>query len=224
MHRRITDYRKFLAKEDRATENANLATINSLAYAIDARDPYTRGHSERVATYAIYLAKHLKLSRSRIQLLRQCCRLHDVGKIGVPDQILLKPGKLTMEERAQIELHPVYGAEILGELKFMSKGLPVILQHHERHDGMGYPYGVKNDKLSLEVKIIHIVDAFDAMSSDRPYRKALPMADIIREFRANAGKQFDPKLTAVFLKMLEASNHENPSPANAGKMKNGIPK
>ena len=202
-HRRIEDIRrKFLDEEKIAVERSNLATINALVYAIEARDPYTRGHSERVAAYAVWMANEVGLSSKRVQMLRNCCRLHDVGKIGIADSILLKPGPLTMEERAKIQLHPVYGAEILGGLKFIKRGIPIILHHHERHDGMGYPYGLKKDNLALEVKIITIVDSFDAMTSDRPYRRALSMDKVVREFKENAGTQFDPKLVKLFLKML----------------------
>jgi putative nucleotidyltransferase with HDIG domain len=213
-HRRIEDIRrKFLEEEKVTAERSNLATINALAYAIEARDPYTRGHSERVASYAVWMANTLGLDRKRVQILRHCCRLHDVGKIGVADHILLKPGRLTMEERAKIELHPVYGAEILEGLKFIKAGIPIILHHHERHDGMGYPYGLKKDKIPVEVKIITIADAFDAMTSDRPYRKALPMDEVVREFRQNAGGQFDPRMARLFLGMLESADVSLQTPA-----------
>lgn len=203
MNRRVTDYRQKLQSQEKA--NSIVATINSLAYAIEARDPYTRGHSERVTTYAVRLGEYVGLSKKKIQLLRYCCRMHDVGKIGVPDSVLLKPGRLTLEERAQIELHPVYGAEILGDLKFIREGIPIILHHHERFDGKGYPYGMKKEKIPVEVRIITIADAFDAMTSDRPYRKALPMAVVMEELRVHSGKQFDPQLLKAFVKIVEGA-------------------
>ena len=206
LHRRVSDYRKMFFREKNTLENSYLATINSLAYAIEARDMYTRGHSERVATYAVWLAEKMGLSRSKVHMVQQCCRLHDVGKIGISDQILLKPGKLTLQERATIELHPVYGAEILGDLKFISKGIPLILHHHERYDGKGYPYGLRKEKIPLEVRVISVADAFDAMTSDRPYRKAMAMPDVIAEFKRCSGSQFDPHLVKVMIKLIEASN------------------
>ncbi len=199
--RRISDYRQ--RQLILANKNSNIATINTLAYAIEARDPYTRGHSERVTTYAVWLGAHLALGKKKLQLLRHCCRLHDVGKIRVSDNILLKPGKLTIEERAQIELHPLYGSEILCDLKFIKQGIPIILHHHERFDGKGYPYGLKKDQIPLEVKIITIADAFDAMTTDRPYRKALAMDEVIAEFHRCSGTQFDPHLVKAFLKIVE---------------------
>ena len=203
MNRRVTDYKRRLMQGENAVRDSHMATINVLAYAIEARDSYTRGHSERVANYAGYFGKRLGLSGKKIFMLRQCCRLHDVGKIAVADHILQKPGPLTLEEKAKIDLHPVYGAHMLEGLDFIAGGLPIILHHHERYDGKGYPYGLKGSRLTLEIKIIAIVDAFDAMTSDRPYRKAMPMADVIRELKENAGTQFDPKLIKFFLQILE---------------------
>lgn len=193
-------------KERNTLENSYLATINSLAYAIEARDNYTRGHSERVATYAVWLGERVGLSRQRIRLMQHCARLHDVGKIGIPDRILLKSGQLTLEERAQIELHPVYGIEILGDLKFINKGLSQILNHHERYDGKGYPYGLKKDQIPFEVRILTIVDAFDAMTTDRPYRKAMPLHDVIAEFKSCSGGQFDPRLVKIFIELIQSAN------------------
>ncbi len=206
MQRRIADYKRKILKGEHAVHDSHLATINVLAYAIEARDPYTRGHSERVANYAGFLGKKVGLSSRRNFMLRQCCRLHDVGKIAVADYILQKPGSLTIEEKAKIDLHPVYGAHILEGLDFIASGMPVILHHHERHDGKGYPYGLKKNQIPFEVKIITIMDAFDAMTSDRPYRKAMSMSEVIRELRENSGTQFDPKLTKIFLKILEENN------------------
>jgi HD-GYP domain-containing protein (c-di-GMP phosphodiesterase class II) len=212
MQRRITDFKKRLSSNGNRTENEQLAVVNALAYAIEARDPYTRGHSERVANYAAYFAQALGLSHKRVTLLKQCCRLHDVGKIGISDLILAKPAALSMEEKAKIDLHPVYGAEILDGLEFIAKGMPVILHHHERCDGKGYPYGLKKDDLTEEVKIISIVDAFDAMTTDRPYRKALPMEKVLSELVENSGKQFDAHLVRVFLKLLEKGRTLEPVP------------
>ncbi len=195
--------RKELIRDERA--GSIIATVNSLAYAIEARDPYTRGHSERVTKYALRLAEFVGLDKKKTQLLRYCCRLHDVGKIGVPDKVLLKNGPLTFDERAQIELHPVYGAEILGDLKFISAGVPIILHHHERFDGKGYPYGLKKEKIPIEVRIITIADSFDAMTSDRPYRKALVLSAVIEEIKKCAGTQFDPMLTKAFLKIVASA-------------------
>ncbi len=184
---------------------ANAATINALAYAIEARDPCTRGHSERVSRYAGWIAVSMGLDRKKIELLRVCARLHDVGKIGVSDRILLKPSKLTPQERAEIERHPVYGAQILSDLAFIRKGIPIILSHHERVDGTGYPQRLKKHRLPLEVRIISIADAFDAMTSDRPYRKALPLPEVVKEFKRCSGSQFDPQVVRVFLCLLEES-------------------
>ena len=209
MQRRIADYKRKIMETD-GGEAQQLAVVNALAYAIEARDQYTRGHSERVANYAAYFAQKLGLDQKSIRLLKQCSRLHDVGKIGISDLILLKPGALTVEEKAKIDLHPVYGAEILDGLEFIEKGMPVILHHHERYDGKGYPYGLKKDQISLDVKIISIVDAFDAMTTDRPYRKALPMNKVIEELCSNAGTQFDPKLVKVFLKLIEKNRTVRP--------------
>jgi HD-GYP domain-containing protein (c-di-GMP phosphodiesterase class II) len=202
-HRRVSDYRQRFLREEQNRHFSNLATINSFAYAIEARDPYTRGHSDRVATYAVWLAEAIRMNKRKIQLLRHCCRLHDVGKIAVPDHILLKPAKLALDERAQIELHPVHGAEILGGLKFIGKGIPIILHHHERFDGKGYPHGLRKERIPVEVRVITIADAFDAMTSDRPYRKALPIAEVVEEFRRCAGSQFDPHLAKIFMRLVE---------------------
>jgi len=206
LQRRVSDYRKMYFTGKNTLENSYQATINSLAYAIEARDNYTRGHSERVAVYAVWLGQKLGLNKSRLRLIQCCCRLHDVGKIGISDKILLKPGRLTLEERAQVEFHPVYGVEILGGLKFINKGLPLILHHHERYDGKGYPYGLKKDRIPLDVRIITVADAFDAMTSDRPYRKALTTQEVMNEFKQNSGTQFDPKIVRLLIKLIDVSN------------------
>lgn len=206
IQRRVTDYKKKFLYQKHTLESSYIATINAFAYAIEARDPNTRGHSERVATYAAWLGEYINLGSKRLKTMQYGCRLHDVGKIGVPDKILLKPGSLTMEERAQIELHPVYGAEILGDLKFINKGLLLILHHHERYDGKGYPYGLKKGAIPIEARIAAIADAFDAMTSNRLYRPALTIDHVIEEFKKNSGTQFDPELVKAFLKLLSTAN------------------
>ncbi len=206
LQRRVSDYRQMYLRERNTLENSYLATINSLAYAIESRDAYTRGHSERVAMYSVWLGEKLGLTKRRLRMMQHCCRLHDVGKIGIPDRILLKPGRLTLEERAQVEFHPVYGVEILAGLKFIVKGLPQILHHHERYDGKGYPYGLKKDRIPLDVRIISVADAFDAMTSDRPYRKALKTPEVIAEFKRNSGTQFDPLIVKLLIKLIDMSN------------------
>jgi HD-GYP domain-containing protein (c-di-GMP phosphodiesterase class II) len=206
--RRLSDVRRKLAEEamadrNRVSDAEDIATIGSLAHAIEARDPYTRGHSERVGSYAAWLAKALHFSRKKIELLTFASRLHDIGKVSIPDSILLKPGRLTPEERAQIQLHPVHSIEILRNLKFIRLALPFILHHHERYDGQGYPYGLKGKAIPLEARILAVADAFDAMLSDRPYRQGLKLDVIVREFKQNSGKQFDPEVTKIFLVIIE---------------------
>jgi HD-GYP domain-containing protein (c-di-GMP phosphodiesterase class II) len=204
--RRISDMRFKIKASERCLNDTYLSTINSLAYAIEARDTYTRGHSERVTAYAVWLGTRIGMNKKRLSLLRHSCRLHDVGKIGVPDAILQKKGRLNLDERARIEQHPLYGVEILSELTFIKEGLPVILHHHERYDGRGYPYGLKKEKIPLEARIAALTDAFDAMTSARPYRSALPLAKVVEQIRENSGTQFDPYLAKAFLKILGESN------------------
>lgn len=202
----MKDYREKFRNELKAFEASKMETVEALAQTVEARDPCTRGHSERVASYAVTLASEIKMDRKKIQLLRHCCRLHDIGKIAVTDRILTKPGKLTMDERAEIQMHSIYGKEILEGLQFMKQGLPIILHHHERYDGKGYPYGLKRDAISLEVRILSIADAYDAMSSVRPYRQPLSRAQVIEELKRNSGTQFDPHLAKVFLHLIDRCN------------------
>lgn len=217
VERRLSDVRRRILEETKGSVACDVATLGCLAHAIEARDPYTRGHSERVGIYSTWLARQTHMPQSRIELLRYAARLHDIGKVSLPDHILLKPGKLTIEERKQIELHPLNSVEILGHLRFIKKGLPGILHHHERYDGKGYPYGLKKDKIPLEARIMAIADSFDAMSSDRPYRRRLPIAEIIEQIRLNVGRQFDPRLAKIFLSMI--SHFDNPVSTSAIELK-----
>ena len=181
-------------------------TIKSLASAVEVRDSYTRGHSEKVTKFALYIANALGLPKEEKLMLTYCGRLHDIGKIAVSDAILNKRGKLTLAERAEIELHPLKAVEILSNLNFMERGIPVIKHHHERYDGKGYPDGLKGQDIPMLARIIGCADAFDAMTSDRAYRSKMSIKDAMAELEANRGKQFDPELLDIFIEILKGKS------------------
>jgi putative nucleotidyltransferase with HDIG domain len=183
-----------------------LSAIKSLALTIEAKDFYTRGHSSRVVKYALAIAKELGLSKREREVIRNAGILHDLGKIAISDQILGKPGKLTEEEFEIIKKHPVLGVNILKPLSFLSTETEIILSHHERVDGKGY-HKLRNEEIPLASKILVIADSYDAMTSDRPYRKAFPKERAVQELKDNSGTQFDPALVKIFLKVLERENH-----------------
>lgn len=173
-------------------------TIKAITNSIEARDPYTRGHSERVARFCKAIADELGWDKDEIELIAWGGMLHDVGKIGVPDFILNKPGKLTDDEYNAIKSHPVIGAEIVKEISFLEAAMPYILEHHERFDGKGYPRGVGGKDISIEGRLLAVADTFDAMTSDRPYRSALKSEDALEEILRNRGTQFDPEIVRAF--------------------------
>jgi len=173
-------------------------TLEALAKAIDARDKYTAGHSERVTTYAVVLANAMKLPAGDLDVLRRAGMLHDIGKVGVPDHVLLKPGPLDAGERAIIESHVTIGYEMLRELPFLRDALPAIRGHHERWDGKGYPDRLAGEGIHLYARIMTVADSFDAMTSARPYRAAMPPDEAARRLRADAGTQFDPAVVRAF--------------------------
>lgn len=181
-----------------------MRTIKSLVEAIDARDHYTCSHSQNVAHCAILIAEEMNLSLKEIENIRQACELHDVGKIGIDDRILTKPGPLNEEEWEQIKLHAIKGAQILEPLTFLEEVVTIVRQHHERYDGKGYPDGLKADEISLGARIISLADAYDVMTSVRTYRKeVLSKQEAVDEIKRNAGKQFDPKVVEVFLRIVD---------------------
>jgi len=184
-----------------------IKTISALALALDARDPYTRWHSENVTRYSVEIARAMELSFSYIETVRRAALLHDIGKIGIPDSILLKQGKLTDEEYEQIKLHPVKGERIIKSLPFLKEVASLVRHHHERYDGGGYPDGISGKKIEVGAMILAVADSFDAMTSDRPYRKALSLEEAINQLKANKGKQFSPLVVDCFLKVIE----NNPS-------------
>jgi putative nucleotidyltransferase with HDIG domain len=175
-----------------ADRNATyLGAIQALAAALDARDPYTAGHSERVSTLSVLIARQMGLPDAQVDVIRLGALLHDVGKIGVPDEILRKPGALTAPEFEQIKRHPTLGARILRQVPFLAAHLPIVELHHERPDGRGYPFGLRHEEIPVDARIVHVADAFDAMTSARAYRPARAAAIALAELRLHVGTQFD---------------------------------
>ncbi len=187
----------------------NLEVIRSFAQAVEAKDVYTRGHSERVAIYATHLGNRLGLSKDDMHLLYTGGILHDIGKIGIPDVILNKPSKLTSEEFTVMQRHPELGRAILNQVTSFSDILPIIFYHHERVDGTGYPMGLQQEEIPFLARILCVVDSFEAMTSDRAYRKALPM-NVVREIlQGGAGQQWQDDLVKVWLEEVEKPDFKN---------------
>jgi HD-GYP domain-containing protein (c-di-GMP phosphodiesterase class II) len=178
-----------------------LGTLHALTSAIDAKDSYTHGHSERVALLSRLLAEGSGLKGDLVERIYIAGLIHDVGKIGVPEAVLTNPGRLTKEEFDQIKLHPEIGAVILKDIRQMQDLIPGVLHHHERWDGGGYPHSLKGEDIPLMGRVIGLADAFDAMSSNRTYRQAMGLDDVLEEITACSGTQFDPDLAEVFLKL-----------------------
>ena len=184
-------------------EQMSLATIHTLANAIDAKDPFSKGHSTRVSQYAALLAESLGWPRERVSDLRYAAMLHDIGKIGVPDSILSKPRRLTDVEYGIVKSHTYMGADTLREKIVIDPAEAVARSHHERYDGKGYPDGLRGEEIPLEARIVAIADAFDAMNSDRVFRKAYDSEYILNELLSNRGSQFDPALTDRFVSLWQ---------------------
>ncbi len=185
-----------------------LETMRALAAAIDAKDPYTKGHSERVTEMAIALAQELNLPEQQIEDLEYAALLHDIGKIGIDERILGKNGGLTSEEWEKIREHTLIGAKIIEPVEFLKNSYQAIYYHHERYDGSGYPAGKKGEEIPLFARIIAVADAYDAMNSDRPYRKKLSEDEIIQELREQAGGQFDPEVAQALISILKKGRKE----------------
>lgn len=186
----------------------NLDSIRMLAQAVEAKDPYTRGHCDRVRYISLKIAEEMKLSRENLETLGYGAYLHDIGKIGIKEAVLTKEGKLTKDEYEHIKKHPVIGEKIVRGVEFYRATLPLIRSHHERHDGKGYPDGLKGEEIPLLARIVAISDAFDAITSTRSYRRAYSMDHALAEIKANKGLQFDPNIVETFFKVIK---REDPS-------------
>ena len=186
----------------RFLKDESLATIQALAAAVDAKDPYTQGHSQRVARYAVALAERAGMTDDEVALVHMTGTLHDVGKIGVPDAILKKPGRLDDEERQIMETHPALGEVIVRKAPKLVAALPGVRHHHERWDGGGYPDGLAGERIPRLARILALADTFDAMTSDRPYRKGLSWETAMSEVARGSGTQFDPDLVPPFLSLM----------------------
>ena len=183
---------------DENLHQAYVEFVHSLAGALDARDRYTAGHSRRVSEYSCAVAQALKLDSTQIDTIRIGALLHDIGKIGISDVVLLKPGRLTDEEMALIQQHPTIGRRILEGVHGFEPYLPTVELHHENWDGTGYPLGLSGEAVPLEARIVHVADAYDAMTSHRPYRRGMPREDAVALLNRFSGTQFDPRIVKAF--------------------------
>ena len=191
-----------VAIAEEQTQAAYTGSIRALATALDARDPYTAGHSERVSVLSVAIAKTLGLAPDAVEIIRLGALLHDIGKIGVPDEVLLKPGALTDVEFDIIKQHPVAGARILRSVPFLANHIPIVELHHERPDGRGYPHGLRGDDIPMAARIVHVADAYDAITSKRAYRGARPAGEALREIWRFAGTEFHAEIVGALATAL----------------------
>ena len=189
-------------------EQAYMESIETLRFTVEAKDPYTRGHSDRVSEYSVLIGKKLGLSESDLKILKLGGLFHDIGKIGVPDSILLKESKLTDDEYSEIKNHPTIGAHILSNATIFRDILPIVKHHHERYDGNGYPGKLKGEDIPYLARIAAVADSFDAMTSKRTYRDSLPLDVVKSEIERCKGTQFDPAIADAFLDILDTQYAE----------------
>lgn len=199
-----------LRKTYRRLQHAIFQSLLGLANALEAKDAYTRGHSERVASLARRLALAAGVPPAGADIIAQAGLLHDLGKIGIPEQVLRKPGPLTAEEWEVMRRHPIVGAQIVAPLEFFADGAIIVRHHHERHDGSGYPDGLRGELIPLGARIVAVADVYDALTSDRPYRPRLSRADTVRQLRTEAGRRLDAHLTTLCIQVTDDAPAEHP--------------
>ena len=180
-----------------------VATMKSLAQAVEAKDSNTRGHLDRTQAYGLALARRIDPELAARPEVGYGFFLHDIGKVGIPERVLGKPGPLTDEEWEIMRTHPAIGAQIVEPIRFLGDAVEIVRTHHEWFDGTGYPRGLRREEIPLAARIFSIADSFDAMTSDRPYRRALPLERALDEIRGGAGTQFDPIVVEAFLELIE---------------------
>jgi putative nucleotidyltransferase with HDIG domain len=193
-----------------------LGTITALAAAVDAKDPYTFGHSSEVTEAALAIAAEMGIGEKETETLRMAAILHDIGKIGIDGAILNKEGPLDSEEYSAIMRHPTIGANILSSLDFLGDVVPIVLHHHERYDGTGYPGKIGGEEIPLGARIITVADSYDAMTSDRTYRRAMPSSKALDELTRNIGTQFDPDVVAAFMRVVARDEEPERELASVG--------
>ncbi len=193
-------------------QQAYEATVGALCQAVETKDFYTRGHSDRVSRGSVMIAREVSMRGDRVEAIRYAGMLHDVGKLGVPTKVLQKTGKLTEEEYAAIQLHPMRGLDIVREIGFLDEALAGIMHHHERIDGRGYPMGLAGDEIPEFARILAVADAFDSMTSNRSYRGARPADEAIAELRKWSGTQFDPAFVDAFVAAIKRDGWHRPAP------------
>lgn len=198
----IKTINKQLHDKNEELERAYLDTIGILRQTVEAKDPYTRGHSDRVSEYSVLIGKKLGLDEKTLHILKIGGLFHDIGKIGIPDSILLKESKLSDEEYSQIKNHPMIGVHMLGDAAIFTDILPIVKHHHERYDGRGYPSQLVGDDIPYVARIAAVADSFDAMTSKRSYRDSLPIDVVRAEIERCSGSQFDPNIAKVFLDIM----------------------
>jgi putative nucleotidyltransferase with HDIG domain len=183
-----------------------MSTLAGWTKALELKDKETLGHTERVVEMTVSLARQLGVVEEQIEHIRRGAMLHDIGKMGIPDAILLKPGTLSDREREEIRMHPVYAYQMLKDIKFLVPAINIPFYHHEYWDGSGYPNGLKGNDIPLEARIFAIVDVWDAVCSDRPYHKALPPEEALKIIQKEIGTHFDPAIAELFLDMVMKGN------------------
>lgn len=199
LHIATAELSREVEEAKRSIENHYASTVKALLAAIDAKDQYTRGHSERVSRFSAFLAERVGFPHDKILALEQAALIHDIGKIGIEGSILRRKGTLGTTEFEEIKKHPAIGARIIASVDFLQEMMPVILYHHERFDGTGFPEGMRGDSIPLSARIVAMADAVDAMLCDRPYRSALALERVRGELSSMSGRQFDPEIVSVVL-------------------------
>lgn len=199
----LNEIKNQLETTQKKIDQAYMESIETLRYTVDAKDSYTKGHSERVSEYAVLLGKKLQINSDELYTLRIGGLFHDIGKIGITDNILSKTDKLTDSEYEEIKKHPLIGTQILSKASIFSDILPIVKYHHERYDGTGYPDKLKGEEIPYLARIVSVADAFDAMASRRPYRDTVEIKKIVDEITINKNKQFDPKIADALLDIIK---------------------